>query len=252
MFDVSAWLRRRRAARVDAPRPFFDAVLYRVPALARLDPAARDRLYQLAREFLADKEIVGVQGFEVDVGLAIKIATLCCWPILELGYRALDGWRQVVVYPDSFRAHRHERDEATGVVHEYEQDLAGEAWLHGPMLISAQDLELDLAHPEDVQNVVIHELAHKLDGLDGAMDGMPPLPRSMSRQRWIQVFQRAYDELRAEVDRGVEPLLDPYAATEPEEFFAVTTEYYFLAPELLRHRFPDVHEQLERFYQHRP
>lgn len=252
MFDVSGWFRRRRAARIDAPRSFFDAVLHRVPALYRLDPAARERLYQLAREFLADKEIVGVKGCEVDVGLAMKIATLACWPILELGYRALDGWRQVVVYPGSFRAQRRERDEATGVVHEYEQDLAGEAWLHGPMLISAQDLELDLAHPEDIQNVVLHELAHKLDGLDGAMDGLPPLPRSMSRTRWINVFQRAYDELRAEVDRGVEPVIDPYAATEPEEFFAVTTEYYFLAPELLHQRFPDVHEQLERFYRHRP
>ncbi|KAB0545774.1 zinc-dependent peptidase, partial [Pseudomonas argentinensis] len=46
--------------------------------------------------------------------------------------------------------------------------------------------------------------------------------------------------------------IDPYAAENPAEFFAVTSEYFFSAPDLLVNRYPQVYAQLSRFYRQDP
>src|SRR3546814_5437178 len=82
-------------------------------------------------------------------------------------------------------------------------------------------------------------MAHKLDALDGVLDGTPPLPRAWQRE-WARDFQAAFDAFAAEVDRGRDTLVDPYAAEAPEEFFAVCSEYYFSDPRLLQATLPTV------------
>ena len=93
-----------------------------------------------------------------------------------------------------------------------------------------------------------HEIAHKLDALDGAMDGMPPLRDTAQRLAWARDFQTAFDALRADLDAQREPAIDAYAAEAPDEFFAVASEYHFSAPDQLRTAFPDVAQHLARFY----
>jgi len=93
----------------------------------------------------------------------------------------------------------------------------------------------------------VHEIAHKLDALDGVLDGTPPLPREWQRE-WARDFQQAFDELARKVDAGRETTIDGYAAEAPEEFFAVCSEYHFSAPRLLRDSMPAVANHLERFY----
>lgn len=253
---LSDWWRRRKAARATTAGLFadnwFDATVARVPRLRRLAAAEQARLRQLAREFAADKDIVGVRGLEVDTAMRTRIATIGAWPALHLGYAALEGWSQLIVYAEAFRAQRKERDEKTGVVHEYEQSLAGEAWGAGPVVLSWQDLVDDIDHPQDRSNVLIHELAHKIDGLDGAVDGRPPLHPWMSAQRWTEVFAAAFDDLNARLDRHEYSAIDPYAAENPEEFFAVTSELHFVAPDLLSGAYPEVAEQLAQFYNGKP
>ena len=99
-------------------------------------------------------------------------------------------------------------------------------------------------------NLVIHELAHKLDMLEGGANGLPPLHRDMRVQDWAHAMQSAYDALNAELDANpeAETAIDPYAAEDPAEFFAVTSEYFFTAPDLLADAFPDVYRQLALFY----
>jgi len=111
------------------------------------------------------------------------------------------------------------------------------------------DLCLDLAQPEDVQNVVVHEIAHKLDARGGGADGAPPLPRSIDARTWAREFQAAFEHLSEVVDRDeTQALIDPYAATAPEEFFAVASEYHFLAPDLLQAAYPEVARLTACFY----
>ncbi|MGP1679221.1 MAG: zinc-dependent peptidase [Burkholderiales bacterium] len=58
----------------------------------------------------------------------------------------------------------------------------------------------------------------------------------------------AYAALCREVAAGQSPVINPYAATNPAEFFAVMSEYFFTAPEILKKSFPGVHKQLTLFY----
>jgi Mlc titration factor MtfA (ptsG expression regulator) len=176
----------------------------------------------------------------------LRLAMLCCLPLLEFGREGLHGWSQLLVYPDAFRVQRSHQD-AFGVLHEWDDELVGEAWERGPVILSWADVRADIAAPGDGYCVVAHEIAHKLDALDGAMDGTPPLPRDWQRQ-WASDFQRAYDALCAEVDAGREPAIDAYATESPEEFFAVCSEYHFSDAATLREAMPEVAAHLQRFY----
>src|SRR5690606_2497766 len=135
--------------------------------------------------------------------------------------------------------------DAAGVLHEWDDELIGEAWDSGPLILSWADVEVDLDDPHAGFCVAVHEMAHKLDALDGVLDGTPPLPRDWQRA-WARDFQEAYDGFVARVDAGGEVAIDPYAAEAPEEFFAVCSEYHFSQPALLRDGFPQVAAHFER------
>ena len=56
----------------------------------------------------------------------------------------------------------------------------------------------------------------------------------------------------SDLDRDRETWLDPYAAEHPSEFFAVVSERFFVEAGETRRRYPDVYEQLKRFYRQDP
>ena len=222
-----------------------------LPWLARLGPERVERLSGLVARFLAGKEITPVHGLVLDDGQRLRLAALACLPLLEFGAQGLRGWNQVVVYPGAFRVQRQHHHEDTGVVEEWQEDLAGESWEHGPLVLSWDDIQADLADPEAGFQLVVHEMAHKLDALDGAMDGTPPLPAAWQRE-WARDFQAAFDGFCARVDAGGETAIDDYAAHSPEEFFAVTSEYHFSAPALRAAEMPAVAAHLRRLYGESP
>ena len=233
-----------------APDPIDDALWRRVRARVRwvadLDAARDARLRALAARFLQRKAITPIPPLALDEPQRATLAALCCLPLLEFGEAGLRGWSQLLVYPDAFRVRRSHVD-AAGVLHEWDDELIGEAWERGPVIMSWADVRADIAAPRDGFCVVAHEIAHKLDALDGAMDGTPPLPRDWQKQ-WASDFQRAYEALCADVDDGRDTAIDPYAAESPEEFFAVCTEHHFSDVATLRKAMPEVAAHLQRFY----
>ena len=239
------WLtdwRRRRVLRKHAVDERLWAELLRKMQFLRGGQKLRD----LTLLFLAEKEFAGVRGIEVTDAMRVSIAAQACLPILELGLDWYDGWRGVVVYPGDFRVRRREIDEA-GVTHEWEDDLAGEAFPGGPVVLSWDALAHDPA-----MNVVIHEFTHKLDMLNGEADGLPPLHAGMDRRAWASAFEHAYEGFCDALERDRDTWLDPYAAEHPSEFFAVVSEAFFTEPAETRRRYPDVYDQLRLFYRQDP
>jgi Mlc titration factor MtfA (ptsG expression regulator) len=214
--------------------------------IGALDEARDARLQALAARFLRAKAITPVGGLELDAAARTTLAALCCLPLLEFGAQGLHGWSQLIVYPDAFRVNRSHVD-AAGVLHEWEDELIGEAWDSGPLILSWADVQADLDEPDAGFCVAVHEMAHKLDALDGVLDGTPPLPRPWQRE-WARDFQAAYDAFAARVDAGRRTAIDAYAAEAPEEFFAVCSEYHFSDPRTLRRAMPTVAAHLERLY----
>ena len=222
------------------------AVEARVPWVAASDAATQARLSALAAVILHRKTITPIGDLVLDGTDRACLAALCCLPLLEFGAQGLHGWSQLIVYPGAFRVNRSHVD-AAGVAHEWQDELIGEAWDAGPVVLSWADVESDCAAPNEGYCVAAHEIAHKLDLLDGVLDGTPPLPRAWQRE-WARDFQQAFDALVARVERGDPGGIDAYAAEAPEEFFAVATEYHFSDPATLQAAMPAVAAHLVRFY----
>lgn len=208
------------------------------------------RLRELSLLFLHEKSIEPAQGLELTDAMRVRIAALACRPVLELGLDHYDGFRSVIVYPGEFLVRNREHHDEAGVVHTADDLLSGEAWEQGPVVLSWHDVTA--SGQGEGYDVVAHEFAHKLDALDGAVNGMPPLHRGQRPDDWAEAFQHAYDALVACVDADEDTWLDPYAAESPAEFFAVSVEMFFDVPRAFATEYPDLYEQLAAYFRQRP
>lgn len=229
----------------------WDEILARLPFLSGLNSQDLTRLRQLTEKFLAEKEFTATGGLELTDRMCLAIAVQGCLPILNLGLDWYRGWIGIIVYPDEFVIPRTIEDE-DGIIHEYDEVASGEAWGGGPLLISWHDVQM----AGSGYNVVIHEFAHKLDMLTGEADGTPPLHPGMSRQHWRTTLLAAYDDFCSELEAAeieeTDTELDPYAAENPAEFFAVVSEAFFETPELVKENYSTFYDQLTAFYRQNP
>jgi Mlc titration factor MtfA (ptsG expression regulator) len=239
------WLSEWKRKRVLEKHRIDDALWQRATGrLSFLPPSPK--LREMALLFLAEKEFAGAHDLAVTDEMRVSIAAQASLPVLELGLDWYAGWRGIVVYPGDFRVRREEMDEH-GVVHEWDDELAGETMPGGPVVLS-----WDAAAHDPLINVVIHEFAHKLDMLNGTVDGMPPLHAGMNRAAWKRAFDEAYEGFHDALERGRDTWLDPYAGEHESEFFAVMSEAFFRDGKQTRRRYPDVYEQLKLFYRQDP
>lgn len=221
----------------------------RLPLLVGLNEDELARLQELTVRFLRDKVIEAAQGIQLDQAMRLEIAIQACLPVLNLDLSWYRGWYALILYPEEFIPNHEWVDEA-GVVWQTRHPMSGEAWEQGPVILSWADVMA--GRQRDGFNVVIHELAHKLDMLGGAANGRPNLHRDMEAAIWTRHMGRAYEELCQRVDRGEETPIDPYATESPAEFFAVCSEAFFELPLLLDSEYPDVYVQLRTFYKQDP
>jgi Mlc titration factor MtfA (ptsG expression regulator) len=217
----------------------------------RLDHHDLHRLRELASQFLHDKVINGAGGLEVDDYMRTVIASQACLLILNLGLEFYEGWQEIIVYPDSFVVAREGRDDA-GVVHQEQAVLGGESWGRGPVVLAWGDCRPGAHSHGAGSSVILHEFAHKLDMLNGAANGMPPLHGDMDRGAWSRIFTRANADLHQQIAHHRVTHIDAYGAVSPAEFFAVVSEEFFGKPAQLHTWYPDLYQQLSLFYRQDP
>lgn len=254
----SRWTERLAAGRDERilrtrpiPEPLWQAVVTRYPFVLQRSLDDLAQLRRLATLFLARKEFTGAGGLEPTDEIAVAIAVQACLPVLHLGLDAYDGFVGIVIHPDEVLAPREVMDE-DGVVHQYTESLTGEAMDGGPVMLSWRDVDeagdtADLAY-----NVVIHEFAHVLDMRNGEADGVPLLPSRTAYDEWSAVMAAEYEAFCTAVDRGDELVIDDYGAEAPEEFFAVASEAFFVAPQPLRRQHPALYRLLAGYYRQDP
>lgn len=245
---LTRWRERRILERHPIPEPEWRAVLASSAAVRRLSASHQARLRVLATLLRREKSLEPVQGLALTGAMRTRLAAFACLPILNLGLHWYRGWHSIVVYPETFVPEREETDFA-GVVHRGHRPLSGEAWSEGPVILAWDAVERT-GSPAG-HNVVIHEMAHKLDMLNGEANGYPPLHANMRRRAWSRALDVAYRELERRYASG-EPPLDPYGLENPGEFFAVASEAFFETPRQLREFSPDLYKQLSLFYRQQP
>jgi len=250
------WLNARRRRRILAARfpPHWDRIIDTNVAIARrLDPQRLARLRDLVQVFVAEKHWEGCGGMEVDDEVKVTIAAQACLLILE---RDADLYRDVssiIVYPSTVRTPPRLPGffEQPSVMERHGAWIHGQAMLGGPVVLS-WDAVLAGAHEVTPGNVVFHELAHKLDMANGAIDGSPPLANRRERKRWGDVCSEAYKRHRSAAEHGIPTLMDVYGATNEAEFFAVATETFFCRPAALALEHPKLYAVLADFYKTDP
>lgn len=252
MWLFSSWRRQRILKRHQLNSADWATTRARLPILDGLDKAELKWLEQACVLFLHAKTLTCLGAIALNDRERLLLAAQAQLPLLHLG--ELDwyqGFHELLIYPDDFLSPQRHRD-ASGVEHVWEAEHSGEAWLRGPVILAWPGVQA--SGQWNGYNLVIHELAHKLDMLNGDANGQPPLHGNMRAEAWATAMQSAYDDLNQQLDSNphANTAIDPYAAESPGEFFAVCSEYFFSAPDLLQHNYPEVYAQLQLFYRQDP
>jgi Mlc titration factor MtfA (ptsG expression regulator) len=243
--------RRRRLAFSQAlPEPLRAAIAHNVPVSRALPPDLARRLEGLVIAFLAEKQFVGCNGLEITDEIRATIAAQAC--LLLLGRPGLyDELQSILVYPGAFWVEDEVHDD-DGLVTQRRRELSGEAWDSHRIILSWEDIEETARRPADGYNVVLHEFAHYLDAEGRGLAPLPRAPSASGRVRasdaWHQDLVAEYETLCDTVDRGEPTFLDPYAAEDDIEFFAVASEEFIECSGELRAAHPRLYSLLREFY----
>ena len=245
--------RRRRLAFSQAlPEPMRAAITRNVPISRALPPDLARRLEGLVIAFLAEKQFVGCNGLAITDESRATIAAQAC--LLLLGRLGLyDELRSILVYPGAFWVEDEVHDD-DGLVTRRRRELSGEAWDSHRIILSWEDIEEAARQPADGYNVVLHEFAHYLDAEGRGLAPRPPSHKSASSDRarpidaWHKGLVAEYEALCDTVNRGEPTFLDPYAAEDEIEFFAVASEEFIECSGDLRTAHPRLYSLLREFY----
>ncbi|EFE95390.1 DgsA anti-repressor MtfA [Serratia odorifera] len=222
-----------------------------IPLLSPLDQHEQRRLVAVATQLMQQKRIVPLQGLVLTSQMQARIALLFALPVLELGAECLDGFNEILLYPSPFVVEDEWQDDI-GLVHSGPVVQSGQSWEQGPIVLNWQDVQdsFDMSG----FNLIVHEAVHKLDMRNGGIaTGVPPIPlREVAT--WEHDLHAAMDSIQDEIDMVGEDAasIDAYAASDPAECFAVLSEYFFSAPELLANRFPALYQHFCTFYRQDP
>lgn len=249
---------RRRRKLLERPfaEPRERVLRENVALYRRLPEAARDKLRDLARVLIVEKHWEGCGGLKLTDEIKLTIAAQAGLLLLGLGLDPLrdelyPNLKTIIVYPAGFYSEQARQVGPVGIVSEGFANL-GEAWHAGPVVLSWADAKRGGVDGSDGHNVVLHEFAHKLDMLDGAVNGTPPLENRSQIDSWRDVMTREYIVLGREAAMGMPTVLNPYGATSPGEFFAVATETFFERPSEMRERHGDLYAALQGYYRQDP
>lgn len=183
-------------------------------------------------------------GLAMSDEIKVTIAGTAALLLLGVNNFYFDHVNTIIVFPHPIR-----RETQDGLIAGQESHHAGEAWQNGQVVLSWQDVVSDSRDPFDGRNLVIHEFAHCLDGLDGEMGGSLTFNDSATTQRWHEVCNAEFEALARAAENGQETLLDHYGATNLAEFFAVASETFFEKPRQLKEEHSELFELLVKYYQ---
>ena len=214
----------------------------------RLSAAERERFLQHGERLIRRAHWEGARDVEVTDEMVFTVASHAA--LLAAGFEPSTepflNVRSIVLHARTIVTRHAQPGPVRGVYTSGPQYLAGQSGHgRGPVLLDWRTVQRQVDDPGVGVNVVYHEFAHKLDQLDGAADGMPPLPDRAARRAWHQTLGTNYRRLRR---RGSDGLVRGYGATNPAEYFAVTSELFFTRPTELRDRLPRVYQRLAEFY----
>ena len=250
---VPAMARKRRDARREQlrrkpfPPEWRDILEKNVPLYNHLPLPLKEQLHSHIHIFLAEKNIEGTAGLEMTDEIRVTIAGQACILLMNRESDYYPRLYSIIVYPHQYEVDKplffseRQHIEAT-------ETRLGESWPSGAVVLAWDHARQGAADVHDGHNLVFHEFAHQLDQENASADGIPNLGRASRYITWARVVGREYQDLQQRVKAGMASLLDQYGATNEAEFFAVATECFFEKPRQMKAQYPELYEELKKFY----
>jgi Mlc titration factor MtfA (ptsG expression regulator) len=254
MFDWLKEHRRKKLTQAPFPSSWEEIILRNVAHYCMLNDIERAHLRALIQVFIAEKKWEGAGGLELDDEIRVTISAQACLLVLGLPHNYYRNIQSIIVYPSTVipPQRRQGSFENTIAPVDINHPIIGQAFQQGPVIIIWDAALRSGRHPELGHNVIYHEFAHKLDMLDGAADGTPPLRDRAEYRDWVLICSREFQRLRHDAARGKKSFLNAYGATNEAEFFAVATEQFFDQPRLMIEHAPDLYRVLKEYYRQDP
>jgi Mlc titration factor MtfA (ptsG expression regulator) len=206
----------------------------------RLNAEDRERFEQCCAGFLVTTPVEGGVEVVVDDLDRLLVASSAVIPVWGFPDWPFLNVKAVFLLPGSFND-RFECGRADSAI----SGMVGHGPMSGKMALSKPHLRLGFANNKDKQNVGIHEFVHILDMMDGRCDGFPERIRDFECcAPWFEFVRYKV----AQVEKG-KTNINRYGATNPAEFFAVSSEYFFERPAMLKKKHPQLYTYLSEFYQ---
>ena len=240
VIGVLKWLKRRSRARIfslKTPDDWVSIIHNNVAIYALLPKHLQLELLGHVNVFLSEKYFSGHAGLEVTDEMRITIAAQACILLLNRKTNYFPHLKTIKIYPAGFKNPNHDKP----------GHHLGESWVRGPVVLSWADAHHGGTNAKDGSNVVIHEFAHQLDQVDGAGDGRPIIEGNQLRT-WGKVMSKEFKNLIVKAKMRRKTFFDHYGATNPAEFFAVTSEHFFEQPHTFKRKHAELYALLMNYY----
>ncbi len=249
MAAALVWPRYRLKKALAAPFPEeWITILERNIAVYKgLPMPLRLQLRRLIKQFLHQKHFSGAGGLEITDEIRVTIAAEACMLLVNRKTGVYPALRYIIVYPSAFVVERSQGG-ADGIVSEGRKNLLGESWSNGKVILAWDNVLQGAMNFIDGQNVVLHEFAHQLDSESGSTNGAPILAGANCLRTWASTLSEEFVELQKDAWKGKRSLIDHYGATNPAEFFAVSTETFFEKPGRMAKYHAELFEVLKCYY----
>lgn len=220
------------------PREWQNILRKEVSFYRKLNSGKKALFEHKVQEFLLNHKITGIKT-NISLTDELLIASSAIIPIFSFPEWKYTNLFEVLVYPDTFN----EEFEFEGADRKI-LGMVGTGYMQGKMILSQKAIHYGFANESDKRNTAIHEFVHLIDKLDGSTDGVPEL--LLKKQYvipWLELMRSSIDDVyEGSTD------INPYGGTNKQEFFAVTSEYFFEKPKLLAKKHPELYSLLEQIF----
>lgn len=204
----------------------------------KLDEAGKTRFEKLVNEFLQDTRVEGVGTDITNLDRAL-IASGAVIPIFGFPDWKYTNLTNIILYPNSFDGEFQFEGGDRNIL-----GMVGSGYMNGQMLLSRGALLAGFSKSAGTGNAAVHEFVHLLDKADGETDGVPEY--LMPHEYAVPWLKMMHQEMHR-INEGRSDI-SPYALTNEPEFLAVAAEYFFEKPNQLKHKHPEIYEQLSKAF----
>ena len=158
---------RQKVMKIPFPEEWKRLLETQVSYYSSLNHEEKSDFQRQIQFFISEKKIIGIET-EVDELCKILIASSAVIPIFRFKDWEYNDLSEILVYPDNFNINYEVAGDSANIM--------GLVTNGGStMVLSKGSLLSGFRNNQDKTNVGFHEFAHKLDGQDGVIDGIPAL-----------------------------------------------------------------------------